>query len=133
MTTSVSSDVAVVEQGYAAFRAGDIPAVIGLLDPEVRWTEAAGGAYAGTFVGPDALVLNVFARLGEDWTIFLPEPEEYLDLGGRVLVLGWFAGTHRATGKAMRSRFAHLFRVEGGRITAFESINDTGAVLAATT
>lgn len=130
-TTTTTDDVAVVQQGYAAFRSGDIPGVLGLLDPQAGWTEAAGSAYPGTFVGHDALVQNVFLPLGEDWTTFLPEPAEYVDLGGRVLVLGWFEGTHRGTGKSMRSRFAHLFRVEDGRVTAFESINDTAAVLAA--
>ncbi len=129
--TTTSTDVAVVERAYAAFRSGDIPGVLALLDPRIRWTEAAGSAYPGTFVGPESIVQDLFVRLGEDWTTFLPAPQEYADLGGRVLALGWYEGTHRATGKAMRGRFAHLFDVDGGRITAFESINDTAAVLAA--
>jgi ketosteroid isomerase-like protein len=131
MDTTVGTDVTVVQQAYAAFDRGDIPGVLTLLDPQVRWTEAAGSAYAGTFVGHDELVQRLFLRLGEDWTTFRSVPEEYADLGGRVLALGWYEGTHRGTGRSMRGRFAHVFAVDGGRITAFEAINDTAAVLAA--
>jgi ketosteroid isomerase-like protein len=36
---------ATVEKLYAAFAAGDVPAVLGLLDESVEWTEAAGFIY----------------------------------------------------------------------------------------
>lgn len=129
--TTDTTDIAVVTQGYDAFCRGDIPAVLALMDPQVRWTEAAGSAYPGTFVGHDQLVQDLFVRLGEDWTTFRSVPDEYADLGGRVLALGWYEGTHRVTGRSMRGRFAHVFTVQDGRITAFEAINDTAAVLAA--
>lgn len=79
MTTPLqSSDLAVVEEAYRAFARGDIAAVVGVLDPQVAWTEAAGSAYAGTHVGPDAVVANVFAPLGADWESFVPVPSEFL-------------------------------------------------------
>jgi ketosteroid isomerase-like protein len=37
---------------YAAFGRGDIASVLALLAPDVCWTEAAGGPYGGTSVGP---------------------------------------------------------------------------------
>lgn len=129
--TATRSAVGMVEDGYAAFLRGDIPALLALLDPQVTWTEVAGSAYAGTFVGHDALVQGVFMRLGEDWETFTPVPTEYFDCGGTVIVTGSFEGTHRTTGTSMSSRFAHVFRIRDGRIVAFESINDTYAVRAA--
>ena len=129
MTTPLqSSDVAVLEEAYRAFGRGDVAAVVALLDPQVAWTEAAGSAYAGTHVGPDAVVAQVYARLGEDWASFVPVPTEFLAAGSAVVVLGSFEGVHRATGRSMTSRFAHVFRMTDGRVTAFESINDTHEV-----
>ncbi|MDD7967846.1 nuclear transport factor 2 family protein [Actinomycetospora lemnae] len=129
MTTPLqSSDVAVLEEGYRAFGRGDVAAVVALLDPQVAWTEAAGSPYAGTHVGPQAVVAGVFARLGQDWESFVPVPSEFLAAGSAVVVLGSFEGVHRATGRSMTSRFAHVYRLADGRVTAFESINDTHAV-----
>ncbi|MEJ2886793.1 nuclear transport factor 2 family protein [Actinomycetospora aeridis] len=126
--TQQSSDVAIVQDAYRAFARGDIPSVLAVLDPQVAWTEAAGSAYAGTHVGPDAVLMNVFVRLGEDWQTFLPTPSEIFDAGSAVIVLGRFDGVHRTTSRSMTSRFAHVFRLTAGRVVAFESINDTHEV-----
>src|SRR5579885_840214 len=55
---------------YAAFADGDVPRVLGALDGDVRWTEAEGFPYGGTYVGPDAVLANVFAKLGSEWEGF---------------------------------------------------------------
>jgi ketosteroid isomerase-like protein len=125
-------DVTVIEEGYRAFNRGDIPAVLALLDPQVAWTEAAGSAYAGTHVGHDAVVRDVFVRLGEDWESFVPKPAEFLACGSIVVVLGEFEGVHRATGESMTSRFAHVWRWGSGHVVSFESINDTYSLRQAT-
>lgn len=130
-TTARPDHVGALEEAYSAFGQGDVTAVLALLDPRVAWTEAAGSAYAGTYVGGDAVVRAVFAPLGEDWEIFIPRPSEFLPSGSTVVVLGDFVGTHRTTGRSMTSRFAHVIRLVDGRITSFESINDTVAVRAA--
>jgi ketosteroid isomerase-like protein len=131
--TATRTAVSIVKDGYQAFGRADIPAFLALLDPQVVWTEAAGSAYAGTFVGHDALVQGVFMRLGGEWETFLPKPVEFFDCGETVIVIGSFEGTHRSTGNSMTSRFAHLFRLRGEKIVEFESINDTHEVRAAMT
>lgn len=37
------------------------------LAPDATWTEAAGFPYAGTYVGFEAIVANVFQRLATEW------------------------------------------------------------------
>ena len=52
---------------YEAFGRGDVPAVLSMLDLEVRWHEAEGSPYQPTgegWVGPDAVVNNLFAKMG---------------------------------------------------------------------
>lgn len=123
--TEQTPAVALVDGAYRAFVRGDVAAVLAALHPQVAWTEAAGSAYPGTHVGPDAVLQGVFARIGEDWESFVPTPSEFFECGPAVIVLGTFEGVHRATGKAMTSRFAHVFRLADGLVTAFESVNDT--------
>ena len=42
---------------------------------KVRWTEMAGFPCAGTWVGPQAVVDNVFSALGRDWIGYRFESE----------------------------------------------------------
>ena len=41
--------------------------LLAALAPDAMWTEAEGFPYAGTYVGPDAIVAGVFNRLGTEW------------------------------------------------------------------
>ncbi len=55
-----------VETFYAAMGRGDIPSVVGIMDPQVVWNEADNFVYAdhSPYVGVDALFTGLFARLG---------------------------------------------------------------------
>ena len=60
------SNVEVVNRVYAGFAAGDIIAVVATFADDIECTEAAGFPYAGTFAGAEAIVANVFVRLGTE-------------------------------------------------------------------
>ena len=56
---------------------------------------------------------------------------EWIDAGDTVVALGAYAGTHAATGRSMRAAFAHVYRVESGRIVRFQQFTDTHALRSA--
>jgi ketosteroid isomerase-like protein len=122
-----------VEGFYKAIASGDVPAVLGALDDEVVWTEAAGFPYSGTYHGPQAVLSGVFARLNAEWDGFQAVPDHIVDGGEVVVGAGWYSGTYKATGKPMRARFAHVIQLSGGKITKFEQIVDTAKVAEALT
>lgn len=125
MTTMQSTNLATVQAAYADFGRGDIPAVLAVMQPDIEWIEQEGGPYAGRYVGPDAVATGVFARVPEDWSDFAVTPDEFLEAGDVVVVLGWFTGTHAATGRSLRARFAHVIRMKDGLEASFEDITDT--------
>lgn len=47
----MSDLTATVRNIYAAVDTGDIPAVLALLAPDIRWTGAEGGPYGGVSIG----------------------------------------------------------------------------------
>ena len=49
---------------YQAFAKGDVPSVLGAFASNINWTEAEGFPYGGTYVGPDAVLKNVFMKIG---------------------------------------------------------------------
>ncbi len=99
--------------------------LMAVLHPEVEWTEAEGFPYAGTYVGVDALMAGVFARLGSEWTGYKAEVHTYIADGDRVAAFGVYSGTYNATGKSMRSPFAHLYEVKDGKIRRMTQYVDT--------
>jgi ketosteroid isomerase-like protein len=122
----VSSDnVDVIKAIYTAFAKGDVPAVLGHFDPDIEWIEADGFPYPGTFVGPDAILQNVFMRLGTEWEGYTVTPKEFIAEGDRVVSFGTYAGTYKATGKSFSAPFAHAFRLRDGKVVHFHQYTDT--------
>ena len=122
------SNVDVVNRVYAGFAASDINAVVATFADDIEWTESAGYAYAGTFAGAEAIVANVFMRLGAEWDGYTAEPSLVISDGDRVAALGWYLGTYKQTGRSFRARFVHWYTVTGGKIARFEQVVDGGKV-----
>jgi ketosteroid isomerase-like protein len=110
---------------YAAFGRGDIGAVLATLAPDVQWTEAEGGPYGGVSVGPDAVLANVFMKLGGEWDGYAAVPQQFVAEGDTVVALGEYSGTYKATGKSFKAPFAHVWTFRDGKAIAFRQHTDT--------
>lgn len=117
----------VVKDAYDAFGRGDVPAVLGVLDPEVRWREAEGFLYAdrNPYVGPQAVAEGVFQRIVDDVDDFAVVPERFVDGGDTVVVEGRYRGTMKATGAPVDAQFAHVWRLQDGKVVRFQQYTDT--------
>lgn len=114
-----------VQSVYEAFAKGDIPTVIGFLSPDIEWTEAEGFPYGGTYRGSDSVLNGVFMKLGTEWEGFAAVPDEFLDAGETVVVLGKYSGTYKATGKSFQANFAHVWKTSEGKAVRFTQYTDT--------
>jgi uncharacterized protein len=125
--TMSKKNVETVRAMYEAFERGDIPKVLGQMEQSIEWNEAENFIYAdrSPYVGPQAVLEGVFMRLASEWDGFTVTPEEWLDAGHRVVVLGSYSGTHKATGKSVRAQFAHVWGVNQGRVVRFQQYTDT--------
>jgi uncharacterized protein len=125
MSHAMRNNIDIVRDHYAASARGDIGAMMAEVSPQVRWTEMAGFPCAGTWIGPQAVVENVFTVLGQEWDGYRFELERLIDAGDNVVGIGTYHGTFRATGKPMQARVAHVWRLQGGSVVAFEQFTDT--------
>ena len=119
------SNVNVIQGAYAAFAKGDVPGVLGILSPDIAWTEAEGFPYGGTYNGPNAVLEGVFMRLGAEWDGFAAVPDEFIDGGDAVVVLGKYSGKYKATGKSFQANFAHVWKLQDGKAIRFTQYVDT--------
>ena len=125
------SDADVVRSFYQRVEGGDLPGGLALLADDCAWTEMETFGHAGVYVGPEAVRDNIFVRIGAEWAPFALELDEVLDAGTAVVGVGMYAGTCKETGKSIRARVVHLFRVRDGQIVSFEQFTDTAAIAAA--
>jgi ketosteroid isomerase-like protein len=119
------TNVEIVRTFYDSVAGGDLEGALALLTDDCAWTEMDGFPYAGTHTGPDEVRENVFARFPAEWDSFDLEVEEILDAGDSVVGIGTYSGTYAATGRSMRARVAHVWRLAGGKVVSFEQFTDT--------
>ncbi|WP_280430873.1 nuclear transport factor 2 family protein [Nocardia brasiliensis] len=128
----MNRDLDVIKAHYAASDRGDLPGMLAPLAVNVAWTEMAGFPYAGTYIGPDAVRDNVFARIAAEWDGYTATVDEIAGgSDGIVIGIGTYSGTFRATGQAMAARFVHVWRLSNGTVERFEQFTDTAVVQAA--
>ena len=122
------SNVDVMKNLYAAFARGDVAAVVGAMDPAIEWRQAEGNPYMPSgeaWVGPDAVVSNLFARLGAEWEAFAVHPKTYHDAGDTVVVEARYSGTYKDTGKSLDTQVCHAWSFKNGRIIRFQQYANT--------
>jgi uncharacterized protein len=115
---------AIVETAYADFARGDVEAFLAILDPNVKWVDAEGYPYAGTYVGPEALLEGLIARIGAEWDDYTVVPNTYVADGDRVVALGDYSGTYKATGRSVEAPFAHVWQLVDGKVVSFRQFTD---------
>ena len=114
-----------VKAVYEAFATGDIPTALTKLSPDIAWTEAEGFPYGGTYHGPKGVLEGVFMRLGSEWEGFAAVPDEFIDAGDTVVVLGKYSGKYKKTGKSFQANFAHVWKMQDGKAAQFIQHVDT--------
>ena len=119
------SNIELIKNLYQSFANGDVPSVLASFDEKIEWTEAEGFPYGGTYRGANAILENVFMKLGSEWEGFAAVPDELLDAGDNIVALGNYSGKYNETGKSMRVPFAHVWTLRDGKIVKFVQYTDT--------
>jgi len=116
----------IVQKAYECFGTGDIPGLLELYSDDISWTTPVvdNVVYSGARQGKEALA-EFFQLLGETEEFSRFAPTEFIAEGDRVVVLGDFTCTVKATGKTYSTDWVHISTVKDGKITTFLEFFDT--------
>jgi hypothetical protein len=119
------SNLEVVQGAYEAFGRGDVEAVAAVMDPQIEWMEADvdGLPYAGTHHGVEAVVNDVFAQIPTTYDNFSLVPQEWVDGGDTIVMLGEI--TLEKDDRRATQRVAQVWTMRDGRAVRFEAFQDT--------
>ena len=124
-----TTNLALVQQVYADFAAGNIEAILATMDPAIEWK--SGGSHDDfPTLGPRqgiAGAASFFKDVAEydQFTSF--EPKQLIAMGDMVVALGHYGITAKQTGKHFESDWAHAFTIKGGKCVKFQEFTDTAA------
>ena len=118
--------VEIVRRSYAAFARGDLNGVLGDMDPAIEWHQAQGLPHGGLYRGLDEVRANIFDPLGDQWwDDFSAVPDEFLDAGDQVVVVGRYRGVGKQTRKQLDVPFVHIWTLQGEKAIRFRQFLDT--------
>ncbi len=112
-------DVSTMRSAYEAFNRQDIPAVLTAFDPNIAWHEPGGGnAPRGTYQGAQTVANDVFATIPQHFDAFQVEPDQFIDAGEHVVVVGRFRGKAKL-GQTLDAPCVHVWTMRNGKAVSF--------------
>lgn len=123
----MADNATIVREMYEAFARGDIMAVMGALHEQAEWNEAEHFTFwnGGPFIGPQAVLNGVIARIPQTLDGFGIEVGRIVAAGDTVLVEARYKGTAKATGKPVDAQVAHVWDLRDGKVVRFQQYTDT--------
>jgi ketosteroid isomerase-like protein len=126
--TQLEENIDVVKGIYAGMAQGDLEMILKPLASDVSWTGAEGFPYNGTFHGTEEIVSGVIAKLATEWDGYSATPKEFIGNDEKVVAIGDYSGTYKATGRSFRAPFVHVWTLKDRKVTHFVQHTDTAVV-----
>jgi len=114
VTATENENIALVQRGFEAFKAGDMATLTNLFEADAEWHGPALGILKADYAGRDA-VLGMFGQLfQETGGTFKSEPQAVAASGHRVFVQSATSGQRQ--GRSLQTEDVLVFYVRNGKI-----------------
>jgi uncharacterized protein len=122
----VSENTDLMQRGYEAFAQGDMETIRSIWTDDFEWqgTDYEPLPGSGLIRGPDA-VFQMFGELGQYWDEFRVVPDEFVEQGDTVVVLGHNEARAKSGGEQIKIPFVHVWRMADGKARRVQVLGDT--------
>ena len=119
-----------LKEGYAAFATGDVQKATEPFADDIRWEGSNSDRIpgSGTYTGPEEIISKAWAVIPQTWDEFSLAPDEFIEDGDTVVVLGHSTAKAKATGKEVKVPFVHVWRFEGDKVKRAQVLSDTAVI-----
>ncbi|EEM61280.1 hypothetical protein bthur0007_7400 [Bacillus thuringiensis serovar monterrey BGSC 4AJ1] len=124
------SNLEIIRSTYEGSTSSNAKHLAEALSEKAEWTEAEGFPYGGTYIGVEAIMENVFSRLGSEWDDYKASVNTYHEVNGKDVIIaeGIYSGVYKKTGKSFEAEFVHVWQLENGKIVKFKQYVDSHIV-----
>jgi uncharacterized protein len=125
----MAENVETLRGAYEAFARGDIEAVTETWEADIEFEGPNSSRMpgAGHHRGKEE-VAGVFSGMRDRWDGLLLSPDEFVEQGDTVVVLGHLQGRAKATGTDVKVPFVHVWRMRKGKVRRGQALTDTAVV-----
>ena len=113
------ANVNLARRGYEALTAGNLEAVLALLDPDVSVEVHTGRPDLPEMLRGHEGFLENLQGLMDVFDVIEVRPEEFIDLGEDLVVPVYTAAHGRASGIKIENRVVHIWTIRDGMATRF--------------
>ena len=120
----------VLRGGYEAFGRGDMDSVLQIWQDDIQWEGPNDQRLpgAGTHQGKEK-VAGVIGQIADNWDNFTVAPDEFIEQGDTVVVLGHTEADAKGSGQHVKVPFVHVWRMRDGKAARVQTLTDTAVLL----
>lgn len=119
------------KQAYQNLAEGNIEAFISVWKEDIIWHASSGLPYVegdGIFVGAKAILHGALSKLPEYIEDISIEFKEFIDSGNKVVMVGYYTGKCKQTGKIFKANATHVWTYENGKVSHFFQAVDSALI-----
>lgn len=124
-----SADFDLVRKAWAAASRGDIHAALAFIDPGVEIVPFGAAMERRTYRGHAGVLEWWEHQIIPTWTQFEVHPDEFREVGGRLLVLGRWRAKGRASGLELDVPATWIVDIRDQKIVRWETYTDRSEAL----
>jgi uncharacterized protein len=100
--------------------------------PDIVWASCTGLPLVkgdGISRGVQAVIEDVFAKMPQYYDDFNIEITDFVDGGDKIVMVGFYTGTWKATGRKFRANATHTWTFKDGKAVHYFQAVDTAEIL----
>ena len=113
-----------IKEFYTAFKNQDMQIIEKICSKSIEWNVLKGMPNGGKYVGLKAIFEDYFPSMLSNFEEFHVVPEEYIESGVHVVVIGKYQGISKI-GKNFEVPFSHIYLIQENKIKELRQLTDT--------
>ncbi len=126
------NNLEVLKQGYRAFAEGNLVKATENWAPDIEWIACTGLPTVkadGIYRGVQEVISGVFAKIPEHYENFNIEVTDFVDGGDKIVMVGYYTGIWKATGKRFKANATHTWTFENGKAIRYFQAVDSAEII----
>jgi uncharacterized protein len=129
---TMADATATVQELYAAFSRGDLPAILAKLSDDVVWESEGPAVISSSGIRHGrAEAQGFFEGLAKDFNDHQLTITDYVASGDTVVTLGRYTATAKASGRKVDTPIAHYWKFRDGKVVRYVGFFNTAAAIEA--
>ena len=125
-------DIEMVKEGYAKFAKGDVVGAVANWSPDIEWYSCTGFPFVksgGKYMGVQDVINGVLSQIPVYYDNFYIEIADFVESGDKIVMVGFYTGVWKQTGKKFKANAAHIWYMKEGKAVRFIQAVDTAEIV----